>query len=80
MRWALGHRKTVLATALLVFASNFVILPLLGSEFVPETDSATATVIGELPPGTALEASSAAARRWESILLDKAWVPEIQTV
>jgi len=80
LRWALGHRKTVLATALLVFASNFVILPLLGSEFVPETDSATATVIGELPPGTALEASSAAARRWESILLDKAWVPEIQTV
>ena len=59
----------MLATALLVFASNFVILPLPGSEFVPETNSETATVIGELPPGTALEASSAAARRWESILL-----------
>ena len=69
MRWELGHRKAVLATALLVFASNFVILPLPGSEFVPETNSETATVIGELPPGTALEASSAAARRWESILL-----------
>ena len=43
----------ILAT-LLAFASNFVIVPRLGTEFVPVVNGTTATVIGEMPraPGS----------------------------
>ena len=50
LSWSLRHRPLVILVAILVFASNFLILPLLGTEFVPETNSTTATVVGELPP------------------------------
>ncbi|MBI3967691.1 MAG: efflux RND transporter permease subunit, partial [Chloroflexi bacterium] len=55
LHWSLRHRPAVMALAVLVFASNFLILPRLGSEFVPEIDNDTVTVVGELPAGTALE-------------------------
>src|SRR3712207_8831042 len=48
-----------------LFRSNLVILPRLGSEFVPEVDSELAMVVAELPPGTALEATEGAVKRWE---------------
>ena len=38
-----------------------------------------ATVVGELPPGTALEATDRAAKRWEQALLDNEQFPEIET-
>jgi HAE1 family hydrophobic/amphiphilic exporter-1 len=80
LSFALRHRPVVLIATAAVFAANFLILPRLGTEFVPEPNATTAVVIGELPPGTPLDASSRAAQRWESVLLDTEWFPEIQTV
>jgi multidrug efflux pump subunit AcrB len=51
----------------------------LGSEFVPEGDLETTMIVGELPAGSALEASDIAARRWETLLLDKEYFPEIHS-
>jgi HAE1 family hydrophobic/amphiphilic exporter-1 len=77
--WSLRHRPLVLLLSGLVFASNVIILPRIGTEFVPDTDSISAIVVGELPPGTALEAAEGAAKRWERVLLDHEQFPEIHT-
>ncbi|MFN8637467.1 MAG: efflux RND transporter permease subunit [Chloroflexota bacterium] len=79
LHWSLRHRPVVVVAAILVFCSNGSIVSHLGTEFVPEGDMDTTTVIGELPPGTALEATDRAARRWEMLLLDHARFPEIQS-
>jgi HAE1 family hydrophobic/amphiphilic exporter-1 len=77
--WSLGHRPLVLIGAAAIFGSNFLVVPLLGSEFVPEINQETVTVVGELPPGTALEGADRAARAWELAMLDHERFPEIHT-
>src|SRR4029079_3930214 len=79
LHWSLRHRPLVIVGAILVFCSNAVIVSHLGTEFVPEGDLDTTSIVGELPAGTALEASDRAARRWEMQLLDKHQFPEINS-
>jgi len=79
LHWSLRHCPIVIAGALLVFASNGLIVSRLGTEFVPEGDLDTTSIVGELPPGSALEASERAARRWELLLLDHERFPEIHS-
>src|SRR5205823_14780746 len=38
LRWSLGHRGAVLGVALVTFAASFLIVPLVGTEFIPEVD------------------------------------------
>jgi multidrug efflux pump subunit AcrB len=68
LNWSLPHRPVVIVAAVLVLASNGLIVRSLGSEFVPEADQEIVTVIGEMPAGTALEATDRAARQWERAL------------
>jgi HAE1 family hydrophobic/amphiphilic exporter-1 len=79
LHWSLRHRPVVLLLAVAVFGVNFVVLPRLGTEFVPEINRDSVTVVGELPAGTALEAADRAAKRWEIALLDHERFPEIHT-
>src|SRR3954452_13529527 len=79
LHWSLRHRAVVIVATLLAFAANFVIVPRLGTEFVPVANGTTATVIGEMPPGTGLDASNRAAKRWEEVLLDDVYFPEVET-
>jgi HAE1 family hydrophobic/amphiphilic exporter-1 len=79
LHWSLRHRPIVLLLAVAVFGINFVVLPHLGTEFVPEINRDSVTVVGELPAGTALEAADRAAKRWELALMNKEQFPEIET-
>jgi hydrophobic/amphiphilic exporter-1 (mainly G- bacteria), HAE1 family len=79
LHWSLRHRPVIIAGAMLVFASNVLIVSQLGTEFVPEGDLDTQSVVGELPAGTALEATDMAARRWEMMILDHERFPEIHS-
>ncbi|HZS10536.1 MAG TPA: CusA/CzcA family heavy metal efflux RND transporter [Blastocatellia bacterium] len=54
LTWALAHRKTVLAAAVLVLAASLATVPLLGSEFLPELNEGTIWVNIFLPPGISL--------------------------
>jgi HAE1 family hydrophobic/amphiphilic exporter-1 len=79
LHWSLRHRPIIIVAAIAVFLSNGWIVSHLGAEFVPEGDMDSVTVVGELPPGTALEATDRAARRWEMLLLDHERFPEIHS-
>jgi HAE1 family hydrophobic/amphiphilic exporter-1 len=80
LAWSLRHRPIVMAFAVGFFLLNAIILPRLGTEFAPENNDETISVVGELPPGAGLEAADRAARRWEMALGNATYFPEIHRV
>jgi len=55
LEWALGHRKSVIAIALVAFFSSFAIVPLVGTEFVPQADEGFISLRLNTPVGSSLE-------------------------
>ena len=66
--WSLRHRLATLGVALLTFAASFVVIPLLGTEFVPKADYSETFVNFHTPVGSSIEATEAKARQVEAIL------------
>ncbi|HET6801762.1 MAG TPA: efflux RND transporter permease subunit [Casimicrobiaceae bacterium] len=58
LAWALGHRKSVLAIALVTFCASFAIVPLVGTEFIPEVDQGLISLRLNTPVGSSLEYSN----------------------
>jgi HAE1 family hydrophobic/amphiphilic exporter-1 len=58
LTWALSHRKSVLAIALVTFAGSFFIVPLVGTEFMPEVDQGFISLRLNTPVGSSLEYSN----------------------
>jgi HAE1 family hydrophobic/amphiphilic exporter-1 len=75
LEWALAHRKTVLAIALVVFVGSFFLLPLVGTEFVPESDEGRTSFRLTAPVGSSLEYTDAKARQVEELLRE---YPEVE--
>lgn len=57
LRWALGHKKTVLIGAVIAFFASIALIPLgfIGSEFIAQTDRGEFAVTLEAPSGYTLE-------------------------
>jgi len=68
LEWALLNRKKVLAIALGVFVSSFFVLPLVGTEFVPESDEGRTSFRLTTPVGSSLEYTDAKTRQVEEVL------------
>ena len=68
LRWALGHRLATLGAALAIFGLSVVMVPLLGTEFVPKADFSETTVNFNTPVGSSLEATEAKARQVDAII------------
>jgi HAE1 family hydrophobic/amphiphilic exporter-1 len=75
LEWALGHRKSVIALALVSFFGSFLVLPLVGTEFIPDTDQGFTSLRLNTPVGSSLEYSDGKVRQVEAAL--KA-IPEIE--
>ncbi|MCC6210104.1 MAG: efflux RND transporter permease subunit [Burkholderiales bacterium] len=73
--WALAHRKTVVAIALLSFLASFPLMKLVGSEFVPEPDLSELQVQFKTPVGASLELTTLKARQAEAALRE---FPEVK--
>ncbi|MGH8799011.1 MAG: efflux RND transporter permease subunit [Casimicrobiaceae bacterium] len=68
LNWALGHRKTVLASALVTFVASFFVVPLVGTEFVPQTDQSFISLRLNTPVGSSLEYTDSKMRAVEETL------------
>jgi len=75
--WALRHRAMTVGGALVFTALAFLLVPLLGTELMPATDSGDLSLSVKLPPGTALAKTDKVMRQIEGILLSN---PNIDTV
>src|SRR5215467_10606723 len=74
LEWALAHRKSVIAIALVTFFASFAIVPLVGTEFIPETDEGFLSLRLNTPVGSSLEYTDSKVQQVEAMLKD---VPEI---
>ncbi|HET7032007.1 MAG TPA: efflux RND transporter permease subunit [Casimicrobiaceae bacterium] len=74
LEWALGHRKSVIAIALVAFFASFAIVPLVGTEFIPETDEGFLSLRLNTPVGSSLEYTDSKVQQVEAMLKG---VPEI---
>ena len=68
LRWSLVHRLATVLTAVGIFAGSVVMVPLLGTEFVPKADFSEVTVSFYTPVGSSLELTEAKARQVEAIV------------
>ncbi|MDE2359832.1 MAG: efflux RND transporter permease subunit, partial [Betaproteobacteria bacterium] len=68
LRWALRHRRSVLAIALGSFAASFLIVPLVGTEFIPEVDQGFISLRLNTPVGSSLEYTNAKVAEAEQVL------------
>ncbi len=68
LAWALRKRKTALTLAFSTFFGSFLLVPMIGSEFVPEADLGEAQVTIKTPVGSSLEYTLAKTRQAEAAL------------
>ncbi|MBK6748305.1 efflux RND transporter permease subunit [Ottowia sp.] len=68
LAWALGHRLATLLIAGAIFALSVVMVPMLGTEFVPKADFSETSVAFHTPQGSSLEATEAKARAVEEVI------------
>ncbi len=68
LEWALGHRKSVIAVAVVSFLASFAVLPLVGTEFIPVADEGYISLRLNTPVGSSLEYTDGKVRQVEETL------------
>ncbi|MEW5903649.1 MAG: CusA/CzcA family heavy metal efflux RND transporter, partial [Pseudomonadota bacterium] len=74
MRWAITYRKTAVSGALVALIATAMLVPLIGSEFMPAMDEGSTVVIIEKKPDITLEASLAADAQYHRAMME---LPEV---
>lgn len=77
MEWSLRHRLTTLLAAIAFFIGSIMLIPLLPTGFVPPPDRAQTLVNIELPPGSTLAETWAAAEQARQTI---AAMPDVKSV
>ncbi|WP_427913207.1 efflux RND transporter permease subunit [Ramlibacter sp. MMS24-I3-19] len=75
LRWSLAHKLATVFIAIGIFVLSVVMVPLLGTEFVPKADFSETTVNFYTPVGSSLEATEAKAKQVETIIRE---FPEVR--
>ena len=78
LRWTIGHPRTTVLAALLVFASSLALVPFMGGEFIPKLDEGDIAVQAWRLPSVALEESVKSTTMIEKVLMGR--FPEVATV
>jgi len=68
LSWALVHRIKVIVAALALFLGSFLLVPLIGTEFIPENDEGFLSVRLNTPVGSSLEYTNGKVRQVEEAL------------
>jgi HAE1 family hydrophobic/amphiphilic exporter-1 len=74
LRWVLSHRLATIWTAVLLLGASLLLLPLIGSEFLPPSDEGEVRVTGKMEIGTRLDLVDRQTRKMERVVA--AAVPE----
>ena len=68
LKWALFHKRATVALAIATFVVSVLMVPLLGTEFVPKADFSETSVNFYTPVGSSLEVTEAKAKQVEAII------------
>jgi len=66
--WVLNHRMTTVFLAAVILAGSLLLLPFIGTEFLPPSDEGEVRVTGEMEVGTRLDLVDQQTRRMEEII------------
>jgi HAE1 family hydrophobic/amphiphilic exporter-1 len=77
--WAVGHRRLVVVTAVLLLLVSLGLLPFIGREFMPGQQSWFHEVIAEMPVGTDLKATDSVVARLEDYIRT-AWPDDVEGI
>jgi multidrug efflux pump subunit AcrB len=80
VRWGLKHRKLALLSGVLLFVASMALAPLLPKGFIPASDRAQSVINFELPPGTPLAETAAAAEKARALLMRHPEVTGVLTI
>src|SRR5262249_18813241 len=72
VKWGLAHRKLAILSGVVLIGISVAIAPFLQKTFIPASDRGQTTINFELPPGTPLEQTVAAAQAARAILANHA--------
>jgi cobalt-zinc-cadmium resistance protein CzcA len=78
LRYALDHRRTVLAASVMLFGAGVWIFTELGGEFIPTLDEGDFAVETRIMPGSSLSQSIETVQKSSRVLLDN--FPEVEKV
>ena len=77
LRWSIEHPRLTIAVAIVLLLVSLAVVPLLGSEFLPELDEGDIWVRAKLPIGISLEGAQRYVHQMREVLLH---FPEVRTV
>ena len=77
LEWGLRHRFIVLAAAIGVTGVSLLLVPMIGTEMLPQTDSGNFTVNLKYPVGTALSVTNEGMKKIEHFLVND---PDVEVV
>jgi cobalt-zinc-cadmium resistance protein CzcA len=69
LRWAQGHRGMIVASALGLFVLSLIMVPFLGTEFVPELEEGTLNIRVTLAPSSSLDTALKVTGKLEAELI-----------
>jgi HAE1 family hydrophobic/amphiphilic exporter-1 len=75
--WALNHRKLVIGGGAVFLVLSLLLIPFVGTEFMPESDMNQMRINVELPVGTRFEETEKVMQRLEEIMISH--TPEMET-
>jgi len=73
--WALAHRKVVILGSVSILGATLLLLPRIGSEFIPQTDQGVINISVETPTGTKWRITEKVAKKVEEVIRES--VPEL---
>ncbi|MCD6076479.1 MAG: acriflavin resistance protein, partial [Ramlibacter sp.] len=74
-RWSLRHKLLTVLGSVAIFVTSVLMVPLLGTEFVPKADYSETSINFNTPVGSSLELTEAKARQVEAIVRE---FPEVR--
>src|SRR6266545_1433483 len=80
LSWALDHRKALIGGILVMLGSALAILPLVGTEFFPESDESQFLIQVRAPVGTRVEETERIVKRMEDIIRSSNKPEEVRTI
>ncbi|MEJ2321731.1 MAG: efflux RND transporter permease subunit, partial [Gammaproteobacteria bacterium] len=75
LQLALRHRLATIVLSVSLFAATLLLIPRIGTEFLPPSDEGAVTVTGEMEVGTRLDLMDIQARKLEALVYPE--VPEV---
>jgi hydrophobic/amphiphilic exporter-1 (mainly G- bacteria), HAE1 family len=80
VEWGLAHRKLAMLSGVALVGLSVAIAPFLATTFIPASDRGQSTITFELPPGTRLEETVAAAEHARQIIAQRKEVTGVLAV